>query len=50
MSIHRRTLEAAAIQEHVIAALRATGDLHVADRLQRCMEAMTTRRDGAGWP
>ena len=50
VTARRRTLEAAAAQERVIAALRATGDLRVADRLQRCMEAMTTRRNGAGWP
>ena len=50
MTARRATLEAAAAQERVIAALRATGDLHVAERLQRCTVAMTTRRNGAGWP
>lgn len=50
VTVRRRTSEKAAAQERVVAALRATGDLHAADRLQRCMEAMTTRRGGAGWP
>jgi hypothetical protein len=34
MTARRRTLERAAAQERVIAALLATGDLHFADRLQ----------------
>lgn len=50
MTIRRRTAEAAAEQARVIAALSATGDTHVAGRLQRCMEAMTTRRQGGGHP
>ncbi len=50
MTVQRRTLAARAAQVRVIAALLATGDTHVAGRLQRCMEAMTTRRHGTGWP
>lgn len=50
MTARRRTLEASAAQERVIAALLSTGDTQVAERLGRCMEAMTTRRHGAGWP
>ena len=50
MTARRRTLEASAAQERVIAALLVTGEAHVAGRLQRCMDAMTTRRHVAGWP
>jgi hypothetical protein len=50
VTARRRTIEAAAEQRRVIAALLASGDTHVAARLQRCMSAMTTRRQGAGWP
>jgi hypothetical protein len=50
VTARRRTLQAAAAQERVIAALTATGHLHVADHLERCMAAMTTRRDGGGYP
>ena len=50
MTARRATLVARAAQERVIATLAATGDTLVADRLQRCLEAMTTRRQGAGYP
>ena len=50
MTARQRTIEAAAEQKRVIAALVESGDTHVAARLQRCMAAMTTRRQGAGWP
>ena len=50
MTARRRTLKAAAAQERVIAALVETGDLHIADRLQRCIEAMTSHRNGGGYP
>ena len=50
MTARRRTIEAVAEQERLIAALQGSGDTHVAARLQRCMAAMTTRRQGAGWP
>lgn len=50
MTARRRTLGAAAAQERIIASLLPTGDLHVADRLRRCMDAMTSRRNGGGYP
>lgn len=50
MTARRQTLERAAAQEGVIAALLATGHLHVADRLGRCMAAMVSRRNGGGYP
>ncbi len=46
----RRSAEVAAAQVRVISALRATGDLHPADRLARCMQARGARRRGDGWP
>lgn len=49
MTARRRTLEAAAAQERVIAALRATGEGHVADRLSRCLAVRLARRFGDGW-
>ena len=49
MTAHRRTLVAAAAQERVIAALLATGEVGVADRLDRCMAVRLARRHGAGW-
>jgi hypothetical protein len=50
VTARRRTMEAAAEQSAVIAALLVTGDTHVARRLQRCAAAMTSRRQGAGFP
>ncbi len=50
MTARRRTLEARAAQESVIAALLATGDVHPADRLRRCMAVRLARRGGDGWP
>jgi hypothetical protein len=50
LTARRRTAEAAAEQARVIAALAATGDMQVAGRLRRCMEAMTSRRNGGGYP
>jgi hypothetical protein len=34
----------------IITALRATGDVHVADRLVRCMAVRRSRHQGDGWP
>jgi hypothetical protein len=50
VTVQRRTIEAAAIQHAVIAALQSTGDLAVADRLERCMHARHGRRSDGGWP
>jgi hypothetical protein len=50
MTARRRTIEAAAEQQRMIAAVLEIGDTYAAARLQRCMSAMTTRRQGAGWP
>lgn len=50
MTARRRTQEAAAAQKRVIEALRTTGHTYAADRLLRCMEAMTSRRNGGGYP
>ena len=46
----RRPPEARAAQAQIISALRESGDLHIADRLARCMEARGARRQGGGWP
>ncbi len=42
--------EMRAEQVRVISALRATGDLHLGDRLTRCMDARGARRQDDGWP
>jgi hypothetical protein len=39
-----------AAQAKIISALRESGDLHIADRLTRCMQARSARRQGDGWP
>ena len=50
MTARPRTVEKAAVQREIIAALRTTGDLRVADSLQRCAEVRLSRRHGSGWP
>jgi hypothetical protein len=37
-------------QQQVTVALRAIGEVDLADRLERCMTARHERRGGDGWP
>jgi hypothetical protein len=50
MTARPRTVEKAAVQREIIAALRTSGDLRAADGLQRCAEVRLSRRHGSGWP
>ncbi len=50
MTARRGWAEVSASQVRVISALRESGDLHIADRLTRCMQARAARRQNDGWP
>jgi hypothetical protein len=50
LTAQRRTIQAATTQRAVIGALRAAGDIAVADRLERCGLARQGRRGDGGWP
>jgi hypothetical protein len=50
VTTRRQMAELATMQERVIDALRASGDTHVANRLERCMRARLGRRSDDGRP